>query len=102
MNQNEFRVLIKHCFLMGKNTFQAQQWLEKYYRENSLSKTTICRWYADFKRRGTNAEDAKRPVRPTEVATLENKKNPENHFVRSKIKVARDTWHSKDIKRHRV
>ena len=53
MNQNEFRVLIKHCFLMGKNTVQAQQWLEKCYRENSPSKT-ICRWYADFKRDRTN------------------------------------------------
>ena len=74
MNQNEFCVLIKHCFLMGKNTVQAQQWLEKCYRENSPSKTTICRWYADFKRGQTNTEDAERPGRPTEVATPENTK----------------------------
>ena len=71
MNQNEFRVLIKHCFLMGKNTVQAQQWLEKCYRENSPSKTTICRWYVAFKRDRTNTEDAERPGRPTEVATTE-------------------------------
>ena len=63
MNPNEFRVLIKHCFLMAKNTVQAQQWLEKCYRENSTSKATIRRWYADFKR-----------GRPTEVATPENTK----------------------------
>ena len=31
---------------MGKNTVQARQWLEKCYRENSSSNTTICRWYA--------------------------------------------------------
>ena len=74
MNQNEFRVLIKHCSLMGKNTIQAQQWLEKRYRENSPSKLTICRWYADFKRGRTNAEDAERPGRGTEVAKPENTK----------------------------
>ena len=33
---------------MGKNTVQAQQWLEKCYREKSPSKTTICRWYAEI------------------------------------------------------
>ena len=92
MNQNEFRVLIKHCFLMGKNTVQAQQWLEKCYRENFPSKPTICRWYADFKCGRTNTEDAERPDRPTKVAMPEaHKKNPENHFVRSKSKVARDS-----------
>ena len=74
MNQNELRVLIKHCFLMGKNTVQAQQWLEKCYRENSPLKTTICRLYADFKRARTNTEDAERPGRPAEVAMPENTK----------------------------
>lgn len=72
MEKNEFRVLIKHCFLMGKNTVQAQQWLEKCYREKCPSKTTICRWYADFKRGRTTTEDAERPGRPIEVATPEN------------------------------
>ena len=57
---------------MGKNTIQAQQWLEKCYRENSPLKTTICRWYGDFKRGRTNTEDAERLGCPTEVATPEN------------------------------
>ena len=74
MNQNELRVLIKHCFLMGKNIVQAQQWLEKCYWENSPLKTTICRLYADFKRGRTNTEDAERPGRPAEVAMPENTK----------------------------
>ena len=42
--------------------------------KNFPSKTTICRWYADFKRGRTNIEDAERPGRPTEVATPENTK----------------------------
>ena len=32
MDKNEFRVLIKHCYLMVKNTVQAQQWLENVIR----------------------------------------------------------------------
>ena len=57
---------------MGKNTVQAQQWLEKCYRKNSPSKTTIRRWYADLKRGRINTEDAERPGRATEVGTPEN------------------------------
>ena len=75
MNQNEFRVLFKHAFLIGKNTVQAQQLLEKCYRKKSPSKTTICRWYADLKSGRTSTEDAERPSRLTEVATPENTKN---------------------------
>lgn len=78
MNQIEFRVLIKHCFLMGKNTAQAQQWLKKCYREDAPSKTTICRWYADFKRGRTTTEDAERPGRPIEAATPDNIKAIQN------------------------
>uniref|UniRef100_V5GBA7 Uncharacterized protein n=1 Tax=Anoplophora glabripennis TaxID=217634 RepID=V5GBA7_ANOGL len=57
MDLNEFRVLIKHCFLMGKNTVQAQQWLEKRYPDSTPSKTTICRWYADFKSEKTSTHE---------------------------------------------
>ena len=31
----QFRVLIYHCFLMKKNTVQAQQWLEKCYGDSA-------------------------------------------------------------------
>lgn len=41
MEKSEFRVLIKHCFLKGKNTVQVLQWLEKCYLESALSKTTV-------------------------------------------------------------
>ena len=72
MDKNEFRVLIKHCYLMGKNTVQAQQWLEKCYPDCAPSKTTICRWYADFKRGCTDTNDAERSGRPNEAVTPEN------------------------------
>ena len=72
MDKNEFRVLIKHCYLMGKNTVQAQQWLEKCYPDCAPSKTMICRWYADFKRGRTDTNNAERSGRPNEAVTPEN------------------------------
>ena len=48
MNIKEFRVLIKHCFLMGKNTVEAKQWLDKHYGDSVPGKSTID-WYAEFK-----------------------------------------------------
>ena len=52
MNKKEFRVLIKHCFLMGKNTVEAEQWLDQRYGDSAPRKSTIIDWYAEFKRSG--------------------------------------------------
>lgn len=59
---------------MGKNTVQAQQWLEKRYPDSTPSKTTICRWYADFKRGRVDTNDAERSGRRIEAVTPENTK----------------------------
>ena len=72
MDQKQFRVLILHCFLMGKNTVQAKQWLEKCYGNSSPSETTIKRWFADFKRGRRDTDDAERSGRPNEAVTSEN------------------------------
>ena len=72
MEKTEFRVLIKHCFLMGKNTVQAKQWIEKCYPDSCPSKATICRWFAEFKRGRTDTNDAERSGRPVEAVTPEN------------------------------
>ena len=69
MDSKQFRVLIYHCFSMERNTVQAQQWLEKCYGDSAPSKTTICWWYAEFKRSRTHTEDAERSGRPNEVVT---------------------------------
>ena len=60
MDKKEFRVLIKHCFLMGKNIVEAKQWLDNCHRDSALGKATIVDWYAEFKRGRTNIDDAKR------------------------------------------
>ena len=49
MEKSEFCVLIKHCFLMGKHTVQAKQWLDKCYSDFSLSEAMVKRLYADSK-----------------------------------------------------
>ncbi|GFT23360.1 HTH_48 domain-containing protein [Nephila pilipes] len=72
MEKTEFRVLIKHCFSMGKNTVQAKQWIEKCYPYSSPSKATICRWFAEFKRGRTDTNDAERSGRPVKAVTPEN------------------------------
>ena len=72
METSEFRVLIKHCFLMGKNTVQAKQWLDKCYSDSAPSTTTVKRWYADFKRGRTDTNDAERSGRPNSAVVPEN------------------------------
>lgn len=72
MDKNEIRILIKHCFLMGKNTVQAREWLEKCYGESAPSKSTVTHWYAEFKRGRTSTADAKRTGRPNETTTPDN------------------------------
>ena len=50
---------------------QAQQWLEKCYGGSAPSKTTIFRWYAEFKRSRTDTENSERSGRPNVVVTPE-------------------------------
>ena len=88
MDSKQFRVLIYHRFLMKKNTVQAQQWLENCYGDSAPSKTTICQWYAEFKRGHTDTEDADRSGRPNEVVTPENiKKVHQIIFENRKLKL---------------
>jgi len=35
MEKSEFRVLIKHCFLMKKNTVETKEWLDKHYPDSA-------------------------------------------------------------------
>lgn len=72
MNSKQFRVLIYHCFLMGKNTITAKAWLDKCYPDSAPSRQTVEKWFADFKRGRTDTDDAERSGRPIEVVTPEN------------------------------
>jgi histone-lysine N-methyltransferase SETMAR len=72
MNSKQFRVLILHCFLMGKNTITAKAWLDKCYPDSAPSRQTVEKWFAEFKRGRTDTDDAERSGRPIEVVTPEN------------------------------
>ena len=72
MEKSEFHVLIKHCFLMGKNTVQAKQWLDKCYSDSALLETMVNRWYADFNHIDTN--DAECSGHPNSAVVPENTK----------------------------
>lgn len=80
MEKSDFRALIKHCFLMKKNTVQTQQWLEKCYPNCAPSKTTICRWFTEFQRGRTSTDDAERSGRPNSAVTPENIKKSTKWF----------------------
>ena len=74
MEKSEFRVLIKHCFLIGKNTVQPKQWLDKCYSESAPSETTVKRWYSDFKCGRTDTNNAERSGPPNSAVIPENTK----------------------------
>ncbi|XP_055302592.1 histone-lysine N-methyltransferase SETMAR-like [Sitodiplosis mosellana] len=57
---------------MGKNTDQAEEWLQKCYPGSAPSIATIKRWFADFKRGRTDTDDAERSGRPNEAVIPEN------------------------------
>ena len=65
-------MLIKNCFLMGKNSVEAKQWLDKRYRDSVLGKLTIIDWYAKFKRGRTNTDDAEGSSRSKSAVVPEN------------------------------
>lgn len=67
MEKSEFRVLIKHCFLKGKDTVEAKAWLDKHYGDSAPSYSTVKSWFADFRRGRTTTNDAERSGRPKEV-----------------------------------
>ena len=72
--KSEFLELVKHCFLIGKNTLQAKQWLDKCYSDTVLSETTVKKWYADFKCGHTDKNDAECSGCLNLVVVLENTK----------------------------
>ena len=74
MEKSEFHMLIKHCFLMRKNTVQAKQWLDKCYLDSAPSETIVKRWYADFKHSHTDRNDAECSDHQNSAVVPENTK----------------------------
>ena len=71
MEKSEFRILIKHTFLMGKNATQSKTWLDKCYGESAPSRQMVEKWFREFKCGRTSTEAMPSPGRPNEVTTEE-------------------------------
>ncbi|KAF7280496.1 hypothetical protein GWI33_005835 [Rhynchophorus ferrugineus] len=74
MDIKEFRVLIKYCFLKGKNTVEAKKWLDADFLDTAQGKSTIRDWYFKFRYGEMSTEDGERSGHPKAVVTDENKK----------------------------
>ena len=61
-------------FLMGKNTVQAKQWLDKCYSDSAPLETMVKRWYADFKHGCTDTNDAEHSGHQNLAVVPENTK----------------------------
>ncbi|KAF7280493.1 hypothetical protein GWI33_005832 [Rhynchophorus ferrugineus] len=72
MNKNEFSVLVKYCFLKGKNSVEVKTWLHAEFPDTAPGKSTIKDWYAKFRRGEISTEDGERSGRPKVVVTGEN------------------------------
>ncbi|KAF7271568.1 hypothetical protein GWI33_015555 [Rhynchophorus ferrugineus] len=46
MDKKEFRVLLKYCFLKGKNSIEAKTWLDAEFPDTVPGKSTIKDWHA--------------------------------------------------------
>ncbi|KAF7270728.1 hypothetical protein GWI33_016311 [Rhynchophorus ferrugineus] len=57
MDKKEFRILIKYGFLKGKNTVEAETWLDAEFPDTIAGKSTIKDWYAKFRRSDMITED---------------------------------------------
>ncbi|EFN64679.1 Putative uncharacterized protein FLJ37770, partial [Camponotus floridanus] len=71
MEKQEYRILIKHYFLMGKTSEQSLKWLQKCYPTSAPSRTTIYRWFSEFKMGRTSTKDVPRSGRPKESTNAE-------------------------------
>ncbi|KAF7277039.1 hypothetical protein GWI33_009508 [Rhynchophorus ferrugineus] len=72
MDKKEFRVLIKYCFLKGKNTVEAKTWHDVEFPDTAPGKSTIKDWHTKFRRVEMSTEDDERSGCPKEMVSDEN------------------------------
>ena len=56
MENNEFRVLIKHYFLRGKTLSETKAKLDKYYSDSTPSYGMVQKWFIEFRCGRTSTE----------------------------------------------
>lgn len=72
MEVQDFRVLIKHCFLMGKSIKDTIFWLQKCYSSSAPSEFMVRKWFAKFKMGDLSLKVGDITGRPKTAMTQEN------------------------------
>ncbi|KAF7264765.1 hypothetical protein GWI33_022468 [Rhynchophorus ferrugineus] len=67
MDKKEYRVLMKYCFLKGKNKLQAKTWLSAKFPDTTSGTSTIKDWYAKFRHGEMSTEDGEHNGSPKET-----------------------------------
>ncbi|KAF7272699.1 hypothetical protein GWI33_014544 [Rhynchophorus ferrugineus] len=102
MGKKEFRVLIKYCFLKGKNTVEAITWLDAEFPDTAPGISTIKDWYTKFRRGEMSTEDGERSGRPKEVVTDENIKKIDKMILNDRKLKLNEIAHTLKISTERV
>ena len=71
MEKSEFRVLIKHYFLRGKNLLETKAKLDKYYLDSAPLYRMVQMWFTEFRCGRASTETIPSPGRPNENTTPE-------------------------------
>ncbi|KAF7262962.1 hypothetical protein GWI33_003792 [Rhynchophorus ferrugineus] len=87
MDKKEFRVLIKYCFLKGKNTVEAKTRLDAEFPDTAPGKSNIKDWYAKFRRGEMSTEDGQRTGRLKEEVLLHQDNAPYYKSVKTMAKI---------------
>ncbi|KAF7267405.1 hypothetical protein GWI33_019364 [Rhynchophorus ferrugineus] len=72
MNKKDFRVLVKYCFLKGKNTVEGKTSLNSEFPDTAPGKSTIKDRNAKFRRGETSTEVGEHNGHPKELVTEGN------------------------------
>lgn len=86
--------------MQKRNKSRTQEWLVKHYGRSAPTKTTICRWFSEFKYSHTSTNDATLSGLPTAALIPETTKEI-YHIVLDdpKSESGGDSWHRKDVGR---
>ena len=93
----ERRICLRFCFSLGKTATEADEMLQKTFKEEALSRTQVFEWFARFKRGEMSVEDHPHSGRPSTSPTDENveKINVDRRYTIDKISEATgESWSS--------
>ena len=98
MEKEQYRLVIRFLFWVGKTCEEIKVKLHAVYKDYAPSMTTIRYWFNEHKRGRTSVFDEERPGRPIELTT-ENmvKNNPWYRVGRPPGEDQRDCWHCRHL-----